>query len=265
MIAQYEHDFDCYAAHRNAQWQEMISFVEETSDQNHIVILTGDFNTPPDASSYKLYIEQGFSPLSDSTRHFDFFDIHAGRDIKEVATFAHPQNSWRRKNAPLEKLDYIIYDRKFLEPISEKLEFTEKNNGISMSDHFGISAIFKITDQESKESPKIDRPKQREQVKNIILVYRLYLSSLEKDKLIRKILTFASLLLYFILLFLSIYFRNEGYSIVFQVIQAPVIVFAVFNALLFTIFLNEEYAVIKSHTKQLELRLAHIDDLEKTQ
>lgn len=209
-----------------------------------IIVATGDFNTNPDSLHYKLFIE--------CADDFRLIDVH--RD-EYITTYGSPSNSWFPTRVKEEKLDYIFYDEKNLNLLSKKLVFDEPIEGMFLSDHFGIEATFKIDD--SKLLKPVNKRSSHERAMLLERAYLLYnneLTNLDRSKTKRIAYFVFALILYAVCIVLGICFQKHSFAMVFHLLQGPVLLFAIFNAALYAIFINDEYRALRHYFKSLKLR-----------
>jgi endonuclease/exonuclease/phosphatase family metal-dependent hydrolase len=117
---------------REEQILDLLDFIDETSS-NGFVFVTGDFNANPDWEEMELMYE-------------DFTDVyplfHENHLDPEHSTLNYHLGHGQRR------IDYVFFgneNNELLEPVSANIVLDEPDeNGVYGSDHFGVSAQFRI-------------------------------------------------------------------------------------------------------------------------
>lgn len=174
--AEYDKKAQNYLAHRLTQCYEMVQFVEGTSRKDHVVILTGDLNTQPEELPCQML-------WSGANNRLDRPFVDGWKYVRERgetdaclaasptasfigtdpvgATFCHPRNTFRKKNGPGQRIDYVLFPPREGLQCEEVSIFGEEETfdprGVSFSDHSLINATFTLNVEAFRRSAEHPR------------------------------------------------------------------------------------------------------------
>lgn len=160
--AEYSVQATHYTAHRLAQMQELVQFVENSTRPAHVTIVAGDLNTRPEDFIYHMIMECNCAsrmdlPLVDAWRiagrprtaleadsyHESVLQIEGDAGY----TFNVQSNSFHRKTRPQERLDYVLFSPRagvHCESVSVVAADAPHQPGLSFSDHCALTAEFVV-------------------------------------------------------------------------------------------------------------------------
>lgn len=232
----------------------MISQVELSTHSDSIVIMTGDFNTNPEAFQYRLFVEHGLNSAPGQLKELTLLDVHEGNHI---VTWGSTSNSWFTTPVNQEKLDYILYEPSNIELLSKKLIFDKPVDGVFVSDHFGIEATFKIRSHKKASKSQKTSDAQRDLVRKASSSYVSYLNALDKRRKRRLVLVTLFLVLFSVSFILSFLYPDFWFSKIMGIVQILSIVLALFHGAVFGIFINDEIRSMRQYKNELDIRLSY--------
>lgn len=154
-----------YTCHRTSQAWEMARIAKRSMDAGNLTIVTGDLNSRPSSLTHQLF--ENIALLQDAweSRHGEFSgdlsEMTPEQQIEEAGVTCNSRlNSWRATR-PLSdacRLDYIFFDSSRATVLEARVCFTElceHAGGVSVSDHFGVAAVFELTGRDTSRHRKV--------------------------------------------------------------------------------------------------------------
>ncbi|SEI36285.1 YALIA101S11e00298g1_1 [Yarrowia lipolytica] len=152
-----------YTCHRTSQAWEMARIAKRSMDAGNLTIVTGDLNSRPSSLTHQLFENMALLQDAWESRHGEFSgdlsEMTPEQQIEEAGVTCNSRlNSWRASR-PLSdacRLDYIFFDPSRATVREARVAFTDKiEGGCSVSDHFGVSAVFELTPQDKSRHRKV--------------------------------------------------------------------------------------------------------------
>ena len=135
---------DIYSMHRLSELYELVAFVDETSGEEGISILAGDFNTEPEDRPYRMLLRERalYTPQRHSLLR-SVWDDNSGVPVEQRMTSGLPGNVF--PSGGLKQLDHILYlNNGRLRSASAEVILTGSipKHDYNYSDHAAISTTF---------------------------------------------------------------------------------------------------------------------------
>lgn len=275
--AEYNPGKPAYTAHRLAQVQELVQFVEQTSRPEHVTIVAGDLNTTPEDFPYQMMLAKGCANRLDAPLIDAWSQLHGGEEESTGHTYNIPTSSHYNKGHPPQRLDYIFYAPRpgvICQNIS-LLTDAPYDTKLSLSDHVLMRAEFQVDAAQLKTSilhpPSEPTSEQRDLVLHALdILHRKRRHVINWQRFHMWVVAFMLVAFVGITIATAVTIPNDQLTpiliLAFFGVQPAILVTAFISLFMARLFLQEERAALSHFINDWNLWLLHHElyDAERT-